>query len=273
MDDELTPPGSQFLAQRQTIESIAAGDVAVQILKLGLGTPSQTTRFTLELIKNADDAKYNRIQNPDVPFIVSETHENNLIHVRSNHDEFSAENVELLCNIVGSAKSAAPPIGGKGIGFKSVFRLCESVHIGSAKHKPLPMVFNRRQALPTCYDGSEINVLRRLGVKHLDMHFFMESLEELGDQGWPNITWHEDLAKVLLSFNIDHLEDIPLVPINSDEGIYWAKPKDMKSKPVYFEGNLEDHRIRSRQVTACARRGISKWEPLFALREAPRTGA
>lgn len=99
--------------------------------RLGVALHSQTARFALELIQNADDAGFTRIQDSDVPFIAFESHDEHRIHVRSNQDGFSDKDVKALCNFGRTTKKSIAAIGGNGMGFKSLFKLCDSVQIGS----------------------------------------------------------------------------------------------------------------------------------------------
>ncbi|KAL8711523.1 MAG: hypothetical protein Q9225_007104 [Loekoesia sp. 1 TL-2023] len=131
---------NRFSAQKRTIEKIAAeyGSTETRVArgyhsmldKLGVEIYSQAVHFALELIQNADDASYTRLQPSQVPYLAFEA-KKNLIHVRCNEDGFSTEDVEALCDVDQSTKSATNAIGKKGIGFKSVFKVCDKVQIGS----------------------------------------------------------------------------------------------------------------------------------------------
>ena len=84
----------------------------------------------MELIQNADDAKYTRVQHPHVPALVFEADENQ-IGIRCNEDGFTTRDVEALCDVDQTTKNCTNAIGKKGIGFKSVFKICDFVQIGS----------------------------------------------------------------------------------------------------------------------------------------------
>ncbi|KAL8772821.1 MAG: hypothetical protein Q9209_002166 [Squamulea sp. 1 TL-2023] len=501
----------QFLSQKQTIERIATEYSSTKIRvargyhsmleKLGVEIYSKAAHFALELIQNADDAKYTGLRHPSVPYLAFEAHEN-LIHVESNEDGFTTEDVEALCDIDQSTKNATNAIGKKGIGFKSVFKVCDLVQIGSngfqfsfdktdrpfgmvkpkwhplsnwledqakthmclqlsagqsfpdiqddinelepsvllflrniqeisihtdflglrtlmtckdrgkqittittqrwlgdlkldsqlveyvmvhykpsfsaapevilafprsvkgdlgpqqvhnflpirsygfkfilqadfqltsnreaidessrrnctirdivpaaflsavqllnkskddcltwlqylpgpstlqdffasvdinghlsnknilfshsgrlmkpsdliyvpskfrfSKHKPVPLIFDGRHALSTRYHECDSMALKRLGIAQLDVKVFVGALIHLATTGWPEINWHENLARILLKINPDFLADIPLIPVDARKGIIWVRPKSLKSSPVYFRENLGDHRI------------------------------
>lgn len=48
-----------------------------------------------------------------------------------NEDGFTDEDVQALCDVCQSTKNTTDAIGRKGLGFKSVFKACHLVHIGS----------------------------------------------------------------------------------------------------------------------------------------------
>jgi hypothetical protein len=73
-------------------------------------------------VQNADDNDYPENVEPTLTFILRESD----IIVLNNEQGFSAQNIKALCDIGNSTKkgSNAGYIGQKGIGFKSVFRVC-----------------------------------------------------------------------------------------------------------------------------------------------------
>lgn len=93
---------------------------------------SKPTHFLLELIQNADDNKYA----PDVtPKLSIVYRKDGYLWVGCNELGFTAANVEAICRIAASTKkvegSQKGYIGEKGIGFKSVFKVADSVWIKS----------------------------------------------------------------------------------------------------------------------------------------------
>jgi hypothetical protein len=82
----------------------------------------------MEVIQNADDNKYVEGQTPMVSITVFPKH----VKIECNELGFSRENVKALCR---TARSSKPPgqgyTGEKGIGFKSLFKLANRVHIRS----------------------------------------------------------------------------------------------------------------------------------------------
>ena len=75
-----------------------------------------------ELVQNADDNIYLERMEPTFTFILQDSG----IIVLNNERGFSAQNIRALCDVGSSTKkgSNAGYIGQKGIGFKSVFRVC-----------------------------------------------------------------------------------------------------------------------------------------------------
>ena len=73
-------------------------------------------------VQNADDNAYPENVEPTLTFILQHTG----IVVLNNERGFTAQNIKALCDVGNSTKkgSSAGYIGQKGIGFKSVFRVC-----------------------------------------------------------------------------------------------------------------------------------------------------
>lgn len=77
-------------------------------------------------VQNADDNVYPESVEPTITFILQDSG----IIVLNNERGFSAQNIRALCDVGNSTKkgSNAGYIGQKGIGFKSVFRVCWQKH-------------------------------------------------------------------------------------------------------------------------------------------------
>lgn len=87
--------------------------------------------FVLELIQNADDNQYN--SKPSLVFVI----DSNCINVYNNEIGFQESNIQALCDIGKSTKGKHKQgyIGQKGIGFKSVFTVCDRPEIYSNGYK------------------------------------------------------------------------------------------------------------------------------------------
>ncbi|UJR23006.1 hypothetical protein I4U23_026032 [Adineta vaga] len=83
--------------------------------------------FVLELIQNADDNQYNT--KPTLVFVIDSTS----INIYNNEIGFQEHNIQALCDIGKSTKGKHQQgyIGQKGIGFKSVFTVCDRPEIYS----------------------------------------------------------------------------------------------------------------------------------------------
>lgn len=88
------------------------------------------THFLLELIQNADDNVYD----DEIPSL-SISYSKGWVRVDCNERGFTKKNVEAICRICKSTKTGrsktAGFVGEKGIGFKAVFKVAESVWISS----------------------------------------------------------------------------------------------------------------------------------------------
>lgn len=89
---------------------------------------AKETHFVLELIQNAEDNNYDSQVRPFLRFII----DNEKILVQNNELGFSEDNVSALCSANQSTKQKKDGyIGEKGIGFKSVFRICNNPRLFS----------------------------------------------------------------------------------------------------------------------------------------------
>ncbi|KAJ5224987.1 hypothetical protein N7468_006212 [Penicillium chermesinum] len=117
---------------------------------------STPTHFILELIQNADDNNYTT-ETPTISFYLG----SDFLLVSGNEVGFSPSDVDAICHVGQSTKSASRDasshIGEKGIGFKSSFKLADSIHISSRaysfkfvkKSHPLGMITPIWEDFPT----------------------------------------------------------------------------------------------------------------------------
>lgn len=86
------------------------------------------SHFLWELIQNVDDNNY-VAHDPTLTI----TYKIRVLRFDSNETGFTMEDVEAICSMGNSSKtrSSSTRIGRKGIGFKSVFKVAESVYIAS----------------------------------------------------------------------------------------------------------------------------------------------
>ena len=96
--------------------------------RLSVDLYSKETHFVLELIQNADDNHYKPEVTPSLTIAV----ESEKICIQNNECGFSEANARAICDVGNSTKiKALGYIGEKGIGFKSVFRICDEPQIYS----------------------------------------------------------------------------------------------------------------------------------------------
>lgn len=96
---------------------------------------SKDVRFIFELLQNADDNSYTRINRTlYTPYVSFEIYRDRVV-IECNEDGFTETNLRAICNIGRSSKTGAQGyIGEKGIGFKSVFKVAWKVHIQSGDY-------------------------------------------------------------------------------------------------------------------------------------------
>jgi hypothetical protein len=95
----------------------------------------KSTHFLLELIQNADDNDYgSSVPTLNITFSIADR----TLRIDCNETGFSKSNTEAICKIGRSTKSGTDKstryIGEKGIGFKSVFKIADSVWILSGHY-------------------------------------------------------------------------------------------------------------------------------------------
>jgi hypothetical protein len=92
---------------------------------------SSGTRLLCELVQNADDTKYDRIETAELDIRIFDT----TIEIRTNETGFDDSDVDALCGIANSTKRGnSNTIGEKGIGFKSVFKICHTAVVQSGPY-------------------------------------------------------------------------------------------------------------------------------------------
>ena len=114
-------------AQRRGFEEIM-DDLQKALTLLSQELYSKNAHFVLELIQNADDNSYGPDVTPAIEFAVTGSG----LSVWNNETGFEERHVRALCSVGKSTKeSALGYIGEKGIGFKSVFKVCAAPEIHS----------------------------------------------------------------------------------------------------------------------------------------------
>ena len=151
---------------------------------------SKETRFLYELIQNAEDNSYSTATaDGEEPFLAFKLHPDKII-IDSNEDGFSKRNIRAICSVGRSTKKhSAGYIGEKGIGFKSVFKIAEKVHIQSG---PFSFAFSHTREddddglgmITPYYEDAEelpLGVRTRMTLTLLDCTKFEELASEFRD--------------------------------------------------------------------------------------------
>ncbi|KAI5460375.1 hypothetical protein BGZ63DRAFT_387163 [Mariannaea sp. PMI_226] len=110
------------------IETVASHSIKVLAKQIyGSGA-----RFVFELLQNAEDNNFSKAEKKKAPPFISFKIYPDRIIVECNEDGFNERDIEAICAVGQSTKSAAHGyIGAKGIGFKSVFIAAHEVLIQS----------------------------------------------------------------------------------------------------------------------------------------------
>ncbi|KFZ20533.1 hypothetical protein V501_00065 [Pseudogymnoascus sp. VKM F-4519 (FW-2642)] len=125
------------------------------------------THFLLELIQNADDNTFQENAVPTLSFHIVGSGNTWQMLISCNEVGFEEANIEALCRIGDSTKKVKDRtkgyIGEKGIGFKSVFKVANVVHISSKGYR---FRLDRRRMLgmiaPICEDFPPENLIDEL---------------------------------------------------------------------------------------------------------------
>ncbi|KAF2114162.1 hypothetical protein BDV96DRAFT_577681 [Lophiotrema nucula] len=123
------------------LEGLGVGSIVRQSLKIiSEKLYDKSTHFLLELLQNADDNEYT-CASPTLRI----TYQPGSLRIDCNEVGFTEHNVQAICTIGGSTKVGSENlVGEKGIGFKSVFKVADTVWIASHDY---------RFKLDTCEDG------------------------------------------------------------------------------------------------------------------------
>jgi hypothetical protein len=124
-DEYFKPPTSQSSTRailNRAIESLADNLYASEF------------HFVMELIQNADDNEYEKDTIPSIEFYFQHSEgSRTILSVQNNEKGFHGNHVGGICTISGSTKvNKVGFIGQKGVGFKSVFSICDEPTLTSS---------------------------------------------------------------------------------------------------------------------------------------------
>lgn len=120
-------------------------------------------RFLYELIQNGYDAHDREDREGEVAVAYDSTEGDGVVYVANKGNPFELENVKSISDLADSSKDPRESIGNKGVGFKSVLRVCEWPEIYSARpgdragesFEGFCFSFARRKHVLELVDGSE----------------------------------------------------------------------------------------------------------------------
>ncbi|KAL8930621.1 MAG: hypothetical protein Q9208_000492 [Pyrenodesmia sp. 3 TL-2023] len=204
---------------------------------------SKETRFLYELIQNAEDNSYSTaIANGEEPFLAFKLYPDRII-IDSNEDGFSESNIRAICSVGNSTKKhSAGYIGEKGIGFKSVFKVAQKVHIHSG---PFSFAFSHTREedddglgmiTPYYEDAKELphGVRTRMTLTLLDSTKFEDRAAEF-----------HDVPDTFLMF-LTRLERL---------SIELYRPEDTPTATEYSKLELEENGLYTTYLTKTTRKG------------------
>ncbi|WP_312652600.1 sacsin N-terminal ATP-binding-like domain-containing protein [Proteiniclasticum sp.] len=173
-------PGSAALEKLRYVREKM--DWAIEGYRNSLTILSDTTyedrkHFLMELIQNADDADYGD-RTPEIHFHVTDEG----LEIYYNEIGFTVEDIISITDTGASTKKSKKSnstsfIGEKGIGFKSVFALAETVEIHSG---PWHFLLGKDQCIvPKAVDVQEVGCGTRQIIRFTDSHVTEEIYKEL----------------------------------------------------------------------------------------------
>ncbi|SFN61296.1 sacsin N-terminal ATP-binding-like domain-containing protein [Proteiniclasticum ruminis] len=179
-DVRRSTPGTEAIKKLRVVREKM--DWAIEGYRNSLTILSDTTyedrkHFLMELIQNADDAEYGD-QIPEIHFYITDEG----LELFYNETGFTVEDIISITDTGASTKktkknNASSFIGEKGIGFKSVFALAETVEIQSG---PWHFILGKDQCIvPIAVEGSEAISGTRQVIRFTDPHVTEEIHKEL----------------------------------------------------------------------------------------------
>ncbi|KAL2683262.1 hypothetical protein Neosp_007730 [[Neocosmospora] mangrovei] len=194
-------------------------------------------RFVFELVQNAEDNVFNKAAASNVPpFISFKIHPNHII-VDCNEDGFTEPDLEAICAVGESTKSASHGyIGAKGIGFKSVFIAASRVHIQSGHFS---FEFRHKKTDPG------IGMVRPIWVNPVETipHPLTRMTLHLHDQGDQGEIQH---LKRVISMQFDELQATCLLFLRKLQQItleFYDENGDLQRSKTFRKQMIDEYRV------------------------------
>ncbi|KAL8846934.1 MAG: hypothetical protein Q9221_008002 [Calogaya cf. arnoldii] len=182
------------------------------------------------------------------------------IKVLCNEDGFTTRDVEALCDVDQSTKSSTDAIGKKGIGFKSVFKVCDLVHIGSngfqftfdKTDRPFGMVKPTWRVFPTWLqdshrthiEGIDESSKRNRKIRDILPGAFLSAVHLFNESEDERLMWTRYLPGLWTLQ--DFFAPVDMVPLLEDSKVLFShagelmKPSSLMYVPPRFRFN--EHR-------------------------------
>ncbi|KAF4494384.1 ATPase-like, ATP-binding domain [Fusarium agapanthi] len=203
-------------------------------------------RFVFELLQNADDNLFNMAREAEaLPFVSFKIYPNKII-VECNEDGFREPDLQAICAVGQSTKSASHGyIGAKGIGFKSVFIAASRVHIQSGNFS---FEFRHNKTDPG------IGMVRPIWVNPVETipSPLTRTTLYIHDQGDPDELQH---LKRIISMQFDDLQETCLLFLRKLEQIsleFYNESGELERSKYFRKHKIDDYRV-SLETTSGAR--------------------
>ncbi|KAF5001525.1 hypothetical protein FGRMN_996 [Fusarium graminum] len=200
-------------------------------------------RFVFELLQNAEDNSFTKARKAKAqPFVSFKIYPNKIV-VECNEDGFEEPDVQAICAVGQSTKSASHGyIGAKGIGFKSVFIAASRVHIQSGNFS---FEFRHKKTDPG------IGMVRPIWVSAAETipSPLTRTTLYIHDQGDPDDIQH---LKRIISMQFDDLQETCLLFLRKLEKISleFYDENDELERSRYFRKHKIDEYCVSLETTS-----------------------
>ncbi|KAF5570430.1 ATPase-like ATP-binding domain-containing protein [Fusarium phyllophilum] len=203
-------------------------------------------RFVFELLQNAEDNIFNKAHKAEaLPFVSFKIYPEKII-VECNEDGFTESDLQAICAVGQSTKSAHHGyIGAKGIGFKSVFIAASRVHIQSGNFS---FEFRHNKTDPG------IGMVRPIWVSPVEAipSPLTRTTLYIHDQGDPDELQH---LKRIISMQFDDLQETCLLFLRKLEQIsleFYDENGELERSKYFRKHKIDEYRV-SLETTSGAR--------------------
>ncbi|KAF5228970.1 hypothetical protein FANTH_14368 [Fusarium anthophilum] len=194
-------------------------------------------RFVFELLQNAEDNVFKKARKAEaLPFVSFKIYPDKII-VECNEDGFTEPDLQAICAVGQSTKSASHGyIGAKGIGFKSVFIAASRVHIQSGNFS---FEFRHNKTDPG------IGMVRPIWVSPVEAipSPLTRTTLYIHDQGDPDELQH---LKRIISMQFDDLQETCLLFLRKLEQIsleFYDENGELERSKYFRKHKIDEYRV------------------------------